>query len=211
MNNDRMTRIIAADYMYLIFIGSEKTIDGMINKLNTSRKHSNNIKKNNDIKSTYIKCDIGNPCIEILEESTIQKMLIDDAIENIRKLKNNISPRNISPDEIDIYKKYIILDEGIETAQCLTYADIVSNDAIISKRINSNLFMIMTIKENDTYYTLSFPILQLDEEENPDKLISTWLSEHTISTDDFKSISIKPVHIVGKEHDILVFSALVDE
>jgi hypothetical protein len=88
-----------------------------------------------------------------------------------------------------------------------------ANDLAVAKRKTpiSNLMMIMVMIRNDTHYKLSYPILQLDEEENPDKLVSKWLSDHDISKDDVHDVSIRPVHIVGKEHDILVFSAFVNE
>ena len=71
--------------------------------------------------------------------------------------------------------------------------------------------MIMVLLPSDTHYKLSFPILHLDEEENPDKLVSKWLADHDISKADVSVVSIEPVKIVGKEHDILVFSAFVNE
>jgi hypothetical protein len=212
MNEDKLTTIIAADYMYLIFIGNDFIIDKIINKLNTSqsqiepinnkkKKINNYTKKNIDI---YIKCEISNPCINMLEDDKIQNILSEDT-----KNSNNVNNNNID----NVNKKYILMDEGVESAQCLTYADITSGDMVILKgKHNSSkiLTMMMVLNKYDTYYKLSYPILQLDEEENPDKLISKWLKDHNIEN-IVKELTIRPVNIVGSEHDILVFIALVKE
>lgn len=169
MTDDKITTIIAADYMYIVFIGSNEELGKIINKLNTQE----NNKKNKDI---YLLCSITEPCINMLDG------------ELIRGIADN---------------KYVILDEGVETTQCLIYADISSNDS--SNAIN-NMSLMMVINTFDSYYKLSYPILQLEEEENPDKLIRKWLIDHNL-TSEIKELTIRPVNIVGNEHDILVFSA----
>ncbi len=148
----------------------------------------------------------------MLEEENIQTILKDDAINTIKK-KNNSDDVLITNKDIDIHKKYVILDEGVETAQCLTYADVIPNDnmlGILRKRNMADTIMLMTMIVNDSHYTLSFPILQLDEEENPDKLISKWLKDNHLD-DVVKELTIRPVNIVGNEHDILVFSAFINK
>lgn len=217
MNEDKITTIIAADYMYLVFLGEEETIDRVMNKLNKNAenadKQNENDKSYKSYKSNklkpihrYIKYEISNPCVGMLDEEQIQKILIDDAKKTINK--NNTGP--VTDGQIDIHKKYVILDEGVETAQCLTYADISSIDISFSKNRNNTtkLMMLMVMISNDTHYKLSFPILQLDEEENPDKLISKWLKDHNLE-DIVKELTIRPVNIVGNEHEILVFTAFI--
>ena len=90
------------------------------------------------------------------------------------------------------------LDEGIETAQCLTYAEGYKN-----------FYMLLEIIHEPTHFRLTFPILQLDEEVNPDELISTWIIKNNISN-IAKDLTVKPVNIVGIEHDILVFAACIN-
>jgi len=233
MNNNKGTTIIAADYMYLVFLGNNETIGKMVDKLNKNAENpqdslpnidksykSNKIIKNK-IVNIYVQSEISSPCIDMLEGDQIQKILVNDAIEHIKKTRasksskigSNINNDEITESDIDENKKYVILDEGVETAQCLTYADVSSNDIAAAKRKtpSTDLMMIMVMIGNDSHYKLSYPVLQLDEEENPDKLVSKWLSEHDISKDDVHDVSIRPVHIVGNEHDILVFSAFVNE
>jgi len=147
----------------------------------------------------------------MLDEEHIQKILLDDVEKTIAKKNKTINHNQLIPTlgDIDIHKKYVILDEGVEAAQCLTYADISSME-ISSKNKNNpqvtKLIMLMVMVSYDSYYKLTFPILQLDEEENPDKLIGKWLQDNDIE-DIIKELTIRPVNIVGSEHEILVFTA----
>ena len=235
MNSEKAVTI-QADYMYLIFLGDTDTIDKIVEKLNKNDEKINNEKTNNEPNKLnkerliqtdknkqpliYIKCEINNPCINMIEEDHIQKILTDDALKQIETLRaknkksNNKENKNVevTDSDIDSNKKYIKLDEGVETAQCLTYADVSSNDvaAIKRKTPGPKLVMVMVMMKNDSCFTLSYPILQLDQEENPDKLISKWLKEHNLKS-IVRELTIRPVHIVGNEHDILVFSAFVNE
>lgn len=248
MNDDKVTTIIAADYMYLVFLGDDNTISKIMNKLNNQeitehnkknlhtkkitesinkQKNKNKINKSANI---YVKYEISNPCIELLDDEQVHKILLDDAKKSISKksvpinkaktITDNMSYNNNMLDntpynnsEINTFKKYVILDEGVEAAQCLTYADISSSE-ISSKNKNNNnnnthstkMFMLMAMINHDTHFKLSFPILQLDEEENPDKLIGKWLQDNDIE-DIIKELTIRPVNIVGNEHEILVFTA----
>jgi hypothetical protein len=230
MNSEKAVTI-QADYMYLIFLGDNDIIDKIVDKLNKNNEKPNNEKtilnKDKSVQSNknkqqmiYIKCEINNPCINMIEEDHIQKILTDDALKQIEILKTknknfcNRETKNIetTDSDIDSNKKYIKLDEGVETAQCLTYADVTSNDATATKRKTpgSKLVMVMVMIKNDSCFTLSYPILQLDQEENPDKLISKWLKDNNLKN-IVRELTIRPVHIVGNEHDILVFSAFVNE
>jgi hypothetical protein len=210
-----MTTIIAADYMYLIFLGDPDTLNRLIIRLNKNSDNIENEKinnsyrynKTNKMKEIYLKYNICDPCVGILEEEMIRSILDNDAKKAI--LKKNIKPTD---HDIDLHKKYVVLDEGVETAQCLTYADIISPNELMGYTEYSDgckLMMMMVMNQYDSHYKLSFPILQLEEEENPDKLISKWIKDHDLG-DLVKELTIRPVNIVGNDHDILVFSALID-
>jgi len=223
MNNDKVTTIIAADYMYLVFLGDDGIMDKIVDKLNNDVNDMIETSKNNKTykskiqqKRIYMKYDVSSPCIDILESNHISDILRNDAINDIKKLRTKSSFMNdnkeISEQDIDVNKKYVTPDEGVETAQCLTYADLSCNDATISKRKTgiNNLMMLMVMVDTDSHYKLSFPILQLDEEENPDKLISKWLKDHKLE-ELVVELTIRPINIVGNDHDILVFAAFVNE
>ena len=163
----------------------------------------------------YVKYEVSNPCISMLDEEQIQKILFDDVKKMIDKKNMSVNKMKtfdqMTDGEIDMHKKYVILDEGVESAQCLTYAD-VSSMEISSKNKNNpqvaKMIMLMVMTSYDTHFKLTFPILQLDEEENPDKLIGKWLQDNDIE-DIIKELTIRPVNIVGNEHEILVFTAHV--
>jgi cell division protein YceG involved in septum cleavage len=189
--------------MYLIILGTQQTINKIMTKLNKesdkniTKNDSKNDGKNDNKKTnkTYVMAFIDKPCAEIIEMDEIQNIILNDAkktISDIKKGKQNIDK------EIDLHKKYIILDEGIETAQCLTYAEGYKN-----------YYMLLEIIHEPTHFRLTFPILQLDEEVNPDELISTWIVKNNISN-IAKDLTVKPVNIVGIEHDILVFAACIN-
>ena len=92
MNRDDVTKIIAADFMYLIFLGNTEIIGKLVDKLN---KDIIEISKNPQTrksckpqsKSIYIAHDISIPCANILDSEPIQTILNDDAINHIKKLK----------------------------------------------------------------------------------------------------------------------------
>jgi len=208
--------------MYLVFLGDDDVMSDITDRLNSMEKKTE-IEKNKSNKSNkfnkfnrsrpkhiYIKTEIDNPCIDVLDDINLQKILTNDAIKLIKKQKGNDNSNDISQEEIDANKKYIVMDEGVETAQCLTYADMSCPGSInIDKRDALNkTMMLMVMIDSDTHYKLSFPILQLDEEENPAELIETWLKEHELK-DLVRELTISPVNIVGNEHDILVFSAVI--
>jgi hypothetical protein len=217
--NREMTTIIAADYMYLIILSDDSTIDKVLNILNSNddiiddknndndknKKHQKN-RKNKKNRSIYIKHDIHVPCSELIYSDGLKNMLIDEAKEYA--IKNNLIPIESidSDDEIDLYKKYIVFDEGIESAHCLTYADITSSNNL--DKINNRTTMIMELQPVGAFYKLTFPILQLDEEENSDKLVGKWMKENNLC-EIIKETSIKPINIVKSQHDILVFTAYV--
>jgi hypothetical protein len=224
MNDDKMTTIIAADYMYLVFLGDDDTIGKIMNKLNnpslnprhndqTDRRKNKQKQKQKDNPGIYVKYEIGDPCIGMLDEEQIHNILLDDVKKTIAK--KNISMNKVKTidqmnnEEIEMMKKYVILDEGIEAAQCLTYADVSAMEFSLSKNRNIvKMIMLMVMVRHDSHFKLTYPILQLDEEENPDKLIGKWLRENNID-DLIKELTIRPVNIVGDEHEILVFTAHV--
>lgn len=221
MDDDKVTTIISADYMYLVFLGSNEIMNKIVEKLNSKDNinnsnitgDTNNRNKSNKILSdmknrqqyTYIKTEIDSPCIDILEGASIQKILTDDAIKFIKKKKDNPNDNNVTSEDIDINKKYVVMDEGVETAQCLTYADMSYG---MKRESSDATTMLMVVIHNDSHYKLSYPILQLDEEENPSELIENWLKEHDLKG-LIKELTISPINIVGDEHDILVFSAVI--
>ena len=144
-------KILVADYIYILFVGSDNIITQFCNKLNNYIKHNLNI-----------------PCSEITLDKTI------------------------------------IIDEGIETSHCLTYAEILST----YDNIDPNLMLLLRVDNMHTYYKLSFPIIQLEKEEKPEILISEWLKQNNVDN-LINEIIIRPVDIIKNEHTILIFLAYI--
>jgi hypothetical protein len=207
-----MTTIIAADFMYLVILGNDNIVQKIIDKLNynicirNKLRSSDKMNKYKYVNQIYLKCNIDIPCASLLDDPGVQNIVLEDAKQKVTKQNKNIP---ISDSDIDDQKKYIILDEGIETAQCLTYADISSNYFSAKVSNMTNMMMVMLLNEHDTHFKLSYPILQLDEEENPDRLISDWLKKNKLDN-IVKELTIRPVNIVGNEHEILVFLAFIN-
>lgn len=204
MNNYKTTATISADFMYLVFLGNDEIMGKIVDKLNDFTPP--NPKKITVKKNIYVTHDMATPCIDILETEQIQSILRTEAIKNIKK-------PNVTDSDIDDHKKYVIIDEGVETAQCLVCANVSHKEVgETTKTVNftAEYTMLMIMIDELTHYKLSFPAIQLGEEENADEIVSRWLKDNNIE-DIVRELTIRPVNIVGTEHDILVFVAFVDE
>lgn len=179
-DQDEPTTIIAADFMYLIIIGNQHIITKITNHINTHITNYNNHK-------LCIQINIDTPC-----SNTLDKKQLSNIIDNNSDFNFEFSN-----------SKYAIIEEGVETAQCLTFADFSNNVCNISK-----YQIIMFINDHNSHFSLSFPILNLDEEVNPDDLITKWFKDNNLSN-IINHMNIKPINIVGNQHDILVFSVYV--
>lgn len=89
------------------------------------------------------------------------------------------------------------IDDGIETAQCLIYAE-----------DKGKYEMIMEISSSSSLTKLSFPIIQLDDKLTPDAMIHEWIKTHIVCSNI--ELSVHPVGIVGNKREIIVFLAEVN-
>lgn len=196
MSNDEITTV-AADYMYLVILGDSDIIDRIANVMNEEAQK-------NDTNKMYISTNIDTPVDYLPESLEFQEILLKDSIQsdsNNRRdsLSDTISDTlsdNFSSDSSN--KKYFVMGEGVETAQCYTCGE---------GYINSH--MLIEIEKTDKNFTIMFPVLNLDDEVNPEDLISTWVINNTISH-IADSLNIRLVNMVGTDHDILVFAAYVN-
>ena len=112
-------------------------------------------------------------------------------------------------------RKYgkIIVDDGIERAQSYIYAqhqliDIKHKNIKNINKYFNNKYMLLCLEKINDYYILKFPKLELDDEDDPEKIISNWI-ENSIKSKyccDIKK-SMKPVSLVGLNDEILVYTA----
>lgn len=113
----------------------------------------------------------------------IAESIDDDLIKNVFGISN----------------KYIVFEEGVENAQCHIFGEDYQKN-----------YMIVELENKETSINVRFPILSLNDEADPEELINEWVSKNDISN-IAKDISVKPIHIVGTKHDILVFSAFINK
>lgn len=176
---------VAADFMYLIVLGESDIIEHITDTLN-------DVLPGDNLSSKYMSIDIDTQIDNLLETSRFRDIL------NKSKL-NSSNSSNASIVSIDSKSnkstKYFVINEGVETAQCYTYAENFDAQK-----------MIIQLTESDDSFNLTFPILNLDDEVNPDDLIDSWFKEKEL---DIENRSIKLINMVGSEHDILVFAVLV--
>jgi len=104
------------------------------------------------------------------------------------------------------------IDNGIESAQ--SYA-LAQEQFIFYKMTNKKKlefeqicdkpkYMLMVINDN----VLRFPKLELNDEDEPDKIILEWINKKNIQNNNLKN-SIKPISLVGFDNEILVYTAII--
>jgi hypothetical protein len=90
-----------------------------------------------------------------------------------------------------------IIDDGVESAQCYTYAD--GHD--------KNTYMIMTITTLNNINILSYPKFELDDDcDDPENIIIQWFKSTIKKVPYGIKKNIKLITIVGIESNILVIS-----
>lgn len=97
--------------------------------------------------------------------------------------------------------KDIIIDDGVETAQCYTYAEGYDNQ----------LYMLMCITEHNDYYTLSYPKFELGDEEDPEILIEDWFRKQIGRIPHGLKKNMKLITVVGTDTNILVVATRINK
>lgn len=116
--------------------------------------------------------------------------------DSISSFCNSLNSINITNNN-----KFIVLDEGVETAQTYSYAD----------RTSDNLYMLMLLKEHEDNYTLGFPKFDLNKDGDLDKQIELWIKNKTnkIPKGIFKNLKI--LTIVGNKSNILIVTTRIEK
>lgn len=190
MDDDEVT-VITADYMYLIIISTYDQLLEIANVLN------------NDDKKHLI-LDIDQPCanINLRDITTIFSSDdvggSDDSSDGASKETDTLSESIKTFRQIDPYS-YIRFREGVECAQTLTFAE----------GYNRDLNILFQIDRDDDDFYIGLPRLNLEEEIEPEKMITNWIKSNNLSR-IMNKVSIKPINIVGNENEILVFAAKVE-
>jgi hypothetical protein len=198
MSNEEVTTV-AADYMYLVILGDADIIEEIVCAMNENAHN----KKTNKL---YVSSDVDTQ-IDYLPETIKFQRILDTNIERRRidilhdfDDDTDQSSALDSDEETDgtTHRKYFVMGEGVETAQCYTCGEEYTNAR-----------MLIEIEERDENFTIMFPILNLDDEVNPEDLITAWVVDNNIAH-VADNLSIRLVNMVGTDHDILVFAAYVN-
>lgn len=156
---------ISADYLCLIILSDRTTMDELIEEIRSVNPID---------KTQYISVKIDNPSAN--KSNELMRLL------------------NESSSESDPRTKSVLIDDGVEVAQCYTYAEGYS----------SKTYMLMTLTENDCSYTLGYPKFDLGDEEDPETLVEDWFKKKIKKVPNGVKKNIKYITVVGTNTNILV-------
>jgi hypothetical protein len=111
-----------------------------------------------------------------------------------------------------LHNQKLTIDMGIESAQsyALAQEQFIFYKFMNKKKIDLHVddlkpkYMLMQVNEN----ILRFPKLELNDEDEPEKLIMEWINNKNINNNNLKK-TIKPISLVGFDNEILVYTAIV--
>ncbi len=184
MSNDEITTV-AADYIYLILLGESEQIQKIAELMNQNCDQTDV-----ENKKIYIatKIDVQIDCLP--ESDKFQDILNKDAEEHFDQ----------DTDDIESLKKYFVMGEGVETAQCNTVGEGYVN-----------VHMLIEIAKRDNYFEVLYPVLHFDDEANPEDLISTWVIDNNISDiEENMRFDVRLIDMVRMTNDILIYAAYVN-
>lgn len=167
---------------------------------------------NSDNQVTIIEITADYLCLIVLGD----KITIEDLIEDVKlanpgditqyiavKIDNPIANKCVELGKIlnDGKKniKTVCLDDGVETAQCYTYAE----------GYHSQSYMLMNVHEDDNRYILGFPKFELGDEEDPEIIIEDWFKKRVKRLPSGIKKNMKLITVVGPQTNILVIATKI--
>lgn len=146
----------------------------VLGDLTSIEKFINDIKKNNPSDTTeYMPVKIDNPSANKCHD------IMSDINDNMMS-------------------KTVIIDDGVESAQCYTYAE----------GYNNQLYMIMTLNKIDEQekYLLSYPKFELVDDGDPDEIVENWFKKKVKKIPKGIKKNMKLITVVGTNANILVIA-----
>lgn len=176
MNIDNQVTVIeiTADYLCLIVLGDKSSIENLISDI------SDESEDKIQYIAVKIDCPSATKCNELVK--ILNKDIDVENISNINKIK------------------HVRIDDGVETAQCYTYAE----------GYHSQLYMLMTIIENDDSYLLGYPKFELEDEEDPEILVENWFKKKIKKLPTGLKKNMKLITVVGANTNILVIATKIN-
>jgi len=141
------------------------------------------------------------------------KSSIDDLIANIKKSHNSNETKYIAV-KMDIpsakkcfemntsqkSSKHTIIDDGVESAQCYTYAEYCQKQ----------LYMLMTIEDKVTNNVFGFPKIELSNDEDPEIIVENWFKKYVKHVPTEIKKNLKLTGVVGIDTNILVAATKIN-
>lgn len=123
---------------------------------------------------------------------------------NIRYISNRIDTPcvDLNNNIINLFdgnNEYVEFAEGVEQAQTLTFAE----------GYNKSYKILFEVEKFNSKIEIRYPKLSLEDETEPEKLISSWIKKLKL-VELMEKIIIRPVNIVGNVNEILVFAARIN-
>lgn len=161
---------------------------------------------NVDNQVTIIEITADYLCLVVIGD----KVTIDELITNIKIFGSHDSDKYISVKIdtpiankcVDLSKelnKEILPEDGVESAQCYTYAE----------GYHDQSYMLMCINEENNIYKLGYPKFDLGDEEYPEVIIENWFKKKVKKLPSGIKKNLKPITVVGTKSNILVVSTKI--
>lgn len=169
---------ITADYLCLVVLGDKSSIENLIYDMKNTCSSEN---PRDNIQYIAVKIDYpsANKCYELT-----------------KSLNNGIDIEELDTTKI----KNVVIDDGVETAQCYTYAE----------GYHSQLYMLMSITEQDNAYVLGYPKFELSDEEDPEILVEEWFKKKVRKMPAGLKKNMKLITVVGANTNILVIATKIN-
>lgn len=167
---------------------------------------------NSDNQVTIIEITADYLCLIVLgDKPTIEDLIDDIKSTNLETTTQHIAVKIDNPIANKCFElgeflnkdknkfKHVILDDGVETAQCYTYAE----------GYHSQSYMLMSVNEDDNNYILGFPKFELGDEEDPEIIIEDWFKKKIKKLPSGIKKNMKLITVVGPQTNILVIATKI--
>lgn len=167
---------------------------------------------NIDNQVTIIEITADYLCLVVLgDKLTIDELIEDIVLTNPTDTTKYLAVKIDNPtankclelsDSLNINKqkiKKVVPDDGIETAQCYTYAE----------GYHCETYMLMIVLEEDDKYVLGYPKFELGDEEDPEIIIEGWFKKKIKRLPGGIKKNMKLITVVGPQTNILVIATKI--
>lgn len=159
--------MVKTESMYLVIVGHVRMMEQLVNELNSKCK---------DPREKFVTTKISYP--------SAHKSL------DLMKSLNNVEDESLLNSTT---QKPVLVDDGVEYAQCHTYAD---------GAYDAESYMLQIVTDNTEYYTLSFLKFPFGEDDNPDSVAEQWFRKNVDKVVSKKAVKL--ITVAGPNSDILV-------